>query len=468
MPSIGLFLAYSLYGALMGTRSPKGQPAPFRVKTPNGLMWRQQIDMGTAPDGRRLRVTGTARTQHDAAYRARQNYEKVMDQGGPLVPRKRPARKRSQPSYMTVAQYMEYWLERHNQGSDNTRKNYRRYLELHVLPEIGDMLVRDVRKRHVEDLFRITLRDKTKADGTPMLGQAAQRNIYTPLRMMFERAKEVDEIIISNPCLASNLSSRSNRLRPNDLDTVPQRKWIARWLVRECRNNPDKYNPFDYLWLRLMFYGLRQGERNGLCWSSIKNLDRKDTATVIVVERQLYHDNGNYLSRRVKTSGSQRSFPIDADMEWALKEWRKEQRRYRKSSDWNPWTNRENEPANDKNNYDDLVLTTKTGAPWTQKRDTAYWHEYKNKHLKPKDLELPWRQHLNRHITGALFHMTNMPLDKAQRILGHDSPEMTRYYTAMSTRTLERNTSDFGDLITKTDKELLEIEKTLPPVDYID
>lgn len=455
MRQFGLFLAYCWYGAVM--RSPKGEPIPYLIETPYGRRWRHQIDMGRDEQGRRVRATGTALTPHEALRRAAERYEQIVAQGGSQRPRRRRVR-RTEPRAMTVRQYADHWLERLTGVRPHTRKLYRGYLDNHVLPVIGDMMIADVRRRDIEDLMVITLPGKTRADGSHMLGPSALANIYSPLRQMMTRAHE-DEVIASNPCLSRYAPSKAGRREPDDIATVPRKMHIALWMMREARERRAE-DPWTYLWLRLQFLGLRQGERGGLTWRHVKGLGGRGQV-IIEVEQQLSHNDGNYLTRDLKTRGSRRRFPVDDDMRVALTDWRAEQRRLRRSDDWAPWSGE---------GYDDLVLTTRTGLPWTQRRDTDHWHKYRKSVISPtgrnRDQREHWRQHLNRHITGALLHLSGVPLAEAQRILGHDDQAMTRYYTAMSTRTLEGAAINLGDLITTDQGRVAELERQAPTIDW--
>lgn len=60
--------------------------------------------------------------------------------------------------HQTVRAWAETWLTTYKQGrgtSGGNYKNYRMYVEKHILPHIGDLYMEDVRQVHIENIYRM-------------------------------------------------------------------------------------------------------------------------------------------------------------------------------------------------------------------------------------------------------------------------------------------------------------------------
>src|SRR6266852_1050859 len=97
----------------------------------------------------------------------------------------------------TVKRYLERWIEDRrlrkvaSAGDDEAR------LRLHALPELGELLLVEVRPSHIRTLVR-GLRAKV-GQGRAQLAPRTVRHVYGVLHRMFEDAV-ADELIESNPC----------------------------------------------------------------------------------------------------------------------------------------------------------------------------------------------------------------------------------------------------------------------------
>lgn len=344
---------------------------------------------------------------------------------------------------MTFREYAARWHERLSDVrlSETVKRNYWRSLELHIFPVIGDTLITEITRDEIEDLFRVILPEKRKKNGDRLLGLSALKNIFTPLSLVFKRAVEDDEILERSPVLEKFAPRKADIQDPPDLVFVPQLAKQARFLIQEA--NRLKEPPHIRLWLHLQFYGLRQGERNGLTWDKVLSLHSKTELAGLKIDQQLVFETGrgHYVKDKLKTKNSEREFPIDNNLRALFIEYKREQDRWKKSPDWQPWEGEK---------MDNLVLTREDGSPLVQKVDTRRWHAYTEARFHEDEEHRTWRQHLNRHITATLFHQLGISLEDAQRVLGHGDKEMTRYYTQMSRSTLNNQITAYGNLINMT------------------
>ncbi len=98
---------------------------------------------------------------------------------------------------LTVKRYLASWIKDRrlrnvaSAGDDETR------LQRHALPELGELLLAEVRPSHIRSLVR-SLKAKV-GQGRAQLAPRTVRHVYGVLHRMFEDAV-ADELIESNPC----------------------------------------------------------------------------------------------------------------------------------------------------------------------------------------------------------------------------------------------------------------------------
>ena len=98
---------------------------------------------------------------------------------------------------LTVKRYLARWIQDRrlrnvaSAGDDETR------LQRHALPELGELLLAEVRPSHIRALIR-SLKAKV-GQGRAQLAPRTVRHVYGVLHRMFEDAV-ADELIESNPC----------------------------------------------------------------------------------------------------------------------------------------------------------------------------------------------------------------------------------------------------------------------------
>lgn len=95
---------------------------------------------------------------------------------------------------LTVRVFASRWLDKRK---TKTVRDDRTRIEKHALPQIGDMLLVEVRPWHIRDLV-LHLRDLVDEDGQPQLASKTIREIASVLSTMFKSAV-FEELIASNP-----------------------------------------------------------------------------------------------------------------------------------------------------------------------------------------------------------------------------------------------------------------------------
>ena len=98
---------------------------------------------------------------------------------------------------LTVKRYIVRWIEDRRLRQVASADDDETRLQRHALPELGELVLADVRPSHVRALVR-----KLKAkvgQGREQLAPRTVRHVYGVLHRMFEDAV-ADELIESNPC----------------------------------------------------------------------------------------------------------------------------------------------------------------------------------------------------------------------------------------------------------------------------
>lgn len=401
------------------------------------------IDAGTTKEGKRRRVHGRSmRTFGEAYRRCLRNLDKVKQEGLDAPGRQRRKTKRDarkELADLTVNEYFTYYMEQLGTSlSESQKAKYRGHFKNHISAALGELRMWQVDRSDVRTFYRSTLpkkRKKVRNDAgelvetdEPLLTEAAIRNIHRPLKKMFDFAVEEDRLLHESPVLERYAPKVSDIEAPSDLDTVLEKTRIALHLLDMAREQEDAMTE---LWLRLNFWGLRQGERNGLQWSSVLNLDTPHSAILRVDHQFLYEQGSGFvLKPQTKTRYSRRQFPISEGLRQAFLRARELQNGWKQQASWSPVRKLE-----------DLVLTSPTGKPFRQQIDTKKWHAFRRKWMDADNPEHAphidnWRQHLNRHITATLLYTQGVDIESAMRIIGHGDKEMARYYRAMTANQL--------------------------------
>ena len=271
----------------MGSVYLRGNTIWFRVKKRNGrwLSVRSAFKVGSEANAfKALKVM----EDEEAA-------EEAIDPGG--------------EGPLTVRKYATQWRESRKSEVDSWRNDESR-LRLYVLPEIGDMLMRDVRARHIRDLIR-KLRQRTRrVRKNKIAAKLAPRtiyNCYALLSAMFRDAA-VDGVIEASPCIL-----RSSHLGPK-VDADPYWRSKAHYSRAELVSLiSDSRIALDHrvLWAMMGIGGLRPGEAFGLRIREV-TWEVEPLGTMMIVTS---HKKG-----RTKTNVS-RPVPIHPALALILRKW---------------------------------------------------------------------------------------------------------------------------------------------------
>ena len=378
----------------------------------------REVPVELLPRGlNRKRVTGNGRSRPEALARLDENWETFVSGEA-----KRGKTRLSAKT--TVKSLFEEWDRNNKAGavSSTMAWKYERYFENHILPHIGDRRLDSLREEDFLSLFNLTLAQKVDKNGNQLLKGKSRRNIYMALSGCLKYAVR-QGYLNSNPLEA--VKAPAKQAPKDDIDSVlaDGRKVLA---AIQKGNNPDEAR-----WL-LAFLGLRRGERLGLSWANIRDLDGKDPK--LVVQQQLAWDKGPGLHLKPATKNKKsRTIPLTEPWVSALK-------RHREL--WEAMTSDPDFKVK-KPEYADLVFLKPNGNVITLNDDNDDWKE-----LLTSLGITPWRGHLMRHVTAILLaESPEIPISVVMAILGHETASMTIYSSHADQVRVREPLEDYGRVI---------------------
>jgi integrase len=207
------------------------------------------------------------------------------------------------PSRLTVRDYLLEWLAGKGNLRPSTRRGYRRNIEKHLLPRVGDLQLAALRGTHIERALR-ELRDERG------IGVATTRRVFATLRVALNKAVR-QGLIPTNPCATVELESEVEHRTAARVWTPAQvRQFLAH--ARDDR--------LYALYLLVITSGLRRGEVIALRWDDV-DLD----AALMLVRRSVVQIGGDIVEGAPKTKHSKRVVPLDDATTAALRAHRRRQ-----------------------------------------------------------------------------------------------------------------------------------------------
>lgn len=235
------------------------------------------------------------------------------------------------PQKITVASWMDKWLESRQMIESTSGKLYDRYVRLYINPALGKVNIQELRYIHCQD-FVNTLAKNPKR--TKQLSARTVKNVASVLCAALNAAVKA-ELIKSNP--AANLEKpRAEKVAPKVMTVEDQDKFTA--AIHE--------SPYKNLYLIGLNLGLRISEALGLQWKNI-NMQSGE----ILIDKQLGRKDGS-TERTLKQTKTHKSRTIIAP-EFVIEILKDEQQRQAEHK-------RRNKPI--WSNPDGLVFTREDGS----------------------------------------------------------------------------------------------------------
>ena len=212
---------------------------------------------------------------------------------------------------MTVRKYVEQWIEQRKREGHWSVDDDESRLRHHALPVLGDVVLRDVRPRLVQELVQ-KLKAKVGSD-KKQLAPRTVRNVYGVLHAMFECAV-ADELLDANPCVL-----KKNAL-PKKIDKNPAWRAGAIFTRDEVEQMiSDERVPYDrrIVYAIQFLAGMRFGEVAALRWSHY--LSELRPLGKLVIARS--YNTKRRVEKDVKTERP-REMPVHPELARILAEWK--------------------------------------------------------------------------------------------------------------------------------------------------
>jgi Site-specific recombinase XerD len=239
----------------------------------------------------------------------------------------------AKPSKVTVDSWFEVWKEEYaaNSMRENTLAHVESMYRYHIKPEIGHMKMQDVRTEHIQMLLNKMKRQEYSSD--------FMKRVRNVVSQMFKQAYRND-MVMRNP--VENAVTPSGKAKKGHRVLTEQEQAVFLEYATESE--------YELIFILGFSTGMRIGEIQALQWNNIDFKKRE-----ISIEGTLVKVDGKeYVKGPAKTKSSIRTVPMLPDVAGKLKEYRKEQLKYRMilGPEWQPVKGLE-----------DLLFCTAIGRP---------------------------------------------------------------------------------------------------------
>lgn len=244
--------------------------------------------MGVDPNtGRTIQKSVSAKTQAECKEKLKQA---IRDNRGIPV---------DHNGDYTVADWCRLWFETYSKPNIryNTAKSYENIIELHIIPAIGALKLKQLTSIHIQRMY-----NESKTNGRvqrfekqqdPALSNGFVRRIHMVLHSALQQAVK-ERIIPYNPCDNCRIPPKEKK----EMSILPPEKVGA--YLREAEN----YGVLPMFMLELTS-GLRRGELLALLWD---DLDVKNC--ILSVSKQVTRSDGELVVTEPKTKNSVRKVAI--------------------------------------------------------------------------------------------------------------------------------------------------------------
>ena len=200
----------------------------------------------------------------------------------------------------TVAEWLRLWYELYAEPNvrPTTAASYRRNIELHVIPHIGDIKLNRLTSRELQKFYKDLLENgrlrEAQKEKNPGLSNSTVRGIHMMLHNALDRAVR-ERLILRNPtedCIIPKLEKKEMKiLHPEDI-----KAYLA---------SADRRGVLPMFYLELVS-GVRKGELVALLWDDL-DIERR---TISVSKQALSRPGGEIVVNRPKTENSIRAISI--------------------------------------------------------------------------------------------------------------------------------------------------------------
>ena len=250
--------------------------------------WEGRYTAGYHPDtGKRIIKNVLGRTQAEVKAKLK----KAIEEAGSLDVAK--------AGKYTVAEWLRLWFEVYAKPNlrFSTAEYYRRGIELHTIPYIGEVKLNQLTTRQIQNLYRELQQNGRRRAAQkakrPGLSSSTIRGVHTMLHSALDRAVK-EKLLLHNPaedCVVPKLQRQEMRtLRPEDM--------------RAYLEAAERRGVLALFYLELVS-GIRKGELAALLWTDLDVENR-----TISITKQVTRTKGELVVSQPKTHNSIRVLPV--------------------------------------------------------------------------------------------------------------------------------------------------------------
>lgn len=262
--------------------------------------WEARYTIGVDANGKQLRKSIYAKTRPEVAKKLTKALNDINL--GIYV----------EPSKLTVASWLDTWLEEYKKPSvkPKTYESYEILVRKHIKPNVGSILLRDLRAEQVQKLYN----DKAK-EYSPRQTEV----IHVALHSALEQAIKND-LIIKN---VTNATTRPKKVKKEPRVLTPEEQQI---LIKAIKGDR-----LEAAFILALFTGLRRGEILGSKWQDINFKDKTLRVSRTLCRIKNYDTDAETEAKTklvfgpVKTAKGNRGIPLLDGVTAALKAHKKRQ-----------------------------------------------------------------------------------------------------------------------------------------------
>ena len=313
----------------------------------------------------------------------------------------------------TLREYLESWLAAiESSVTASSTRSYRMHIDLHIVPLIGGVKLRDLRPQHIEDAKVTWLTQKRKDGREGTLSARTAHHIYETLNTALNKAKR-QRLIQSNPCEFVD-SPRFERREMRSLDAA------AGAALMKVFESTD----IGAAIVTDLGTGLRRGELLALRWGDI-DLDQR----LLTVRRSIERVGKSTGFKEPKTRRSRRTIALPAFVVDRLRRHRIEQKERFLALGLGHLT-------------DETLVFERAGEPWVPNTFGATFSEILRESGLPHV-----RLHDLRHSYASMALEAGVDLKTVSNALGHSTISTTADIYAHVTPSLMRSAADRLDAV---------------------
>ena len=282
----------------MAKRRPKGD-GMIRKRKDTGR-WEGRIVVGHKDDGSPIHKYVYADTQKELLVK----FQLLKEQYAGM--------ELTEQSKLTLGEWLDKWLVEIKEPMIrvSTAVSYRRYIDNHIKPHLGNNKLTSVRTADIQKMYNILQKSgrvKPNENQGEGLSNATVRSIHMLLHEAMDGAVK-EGLIPSNPTDGTTIPKLIKKSKPVLLESQ-----IATFM--SALGNGELWH--DLFYMELMT-GMRRGEICGLKWS-----DFDDEQGAIIIERSVDYRERELVEGETKTKNSERKLILPPSVAEMLRERKK-------------------------------------------------------------------------------------------------------------------------------------------------